>query len=116
MRIYFNNYLFIGTNIELYRSLTLDHLFDFRKQCSHPTEIHFIASNTGETFDNIVHQQNYPILIHLSRISELQKLSEQSNGLTIGSCITLSQLKFHFSFKQEHQRVYRIFHEQLDFN
>ncbi|CAF1447168.1 unnamed protein product [Adineta ricciae] len=105
-----------GTNIEFYRPLTLDHLFDFRKQCSNPSEIHFIAGNTGETFDDIFHQQRYPILIHLSQISELQKLSEESNGLTIGSCVTLSQLKFYFALKQEHQQLYRIFHEQLDFN
>ena len=105
----------IGTNIEFYRPTAMCQLFDLRKQFSNSDEIYFIAGNTGETFDAIVHQHRYSRLVHLTGISELQQLSEQSNGLSIGACVTISQLKDHVQQYQE-QQLFRILSEQLDFN
>ncbi|CAF0901045.1 unnamed protein product [Adineta steineri] len=105
-----------GTDIEFYQPLTLDHLFDLRKQYSNSDQFHFIAGNTGENFDNIVHQHSYPILIHLNQIPELQEIVEKSEGLQIGSCVALSRLKSNIGQSQEKQQVYKILSEQLEFN
>jgi xanthine dehydrogenase/oxidase len=108
--------LFLGTDIEFYRPLTLAHVFNLRKQYPNTNQLHFIAGNTGENFDSIVHQHRYPILVHLTQIPELQILVEQSQGLLIGSCVTISQLKSHVEQGQDYQQVYKILYEQLEFN
>ncbi|CAF2930270.1 unnamed protein product [Rotaria sp. Silwood2] len=105
-----------GTNIEFYRPLTLDHLFEIRKQYTYANQFYFIAGNTGENFDHTVHQHRYRCLIHLTQIPELQLLIEQSNGLLIGSCITLSHFKSYLEQDQEHQQLYKVLYEQLEFN
>ncbi|CAF3346351.1 unnamed protein product, partial [Rotaria sp. Silwood2] len=104
------------TNIEFYRPLTLDHLFEIRKQYTYANQFYFIAGNTGENFDHTVHQHRYRCLIHLTQIPELQLLIEQSNGLLIGSCITLSHFKSYLEQDQEHQQLYKVLYEQLEFN
>ena len=73
--------------------MTLNHLFELRKQYPNADQLHFIAGNTGEEFDSIVHQHRYPILVHLTGIAQLQFLGEQSQGLLVGSCVTMSRLK-----------------------
>ncbi len=106
----------LGTNIEFYRPVTLAHLFELRQQYPHPNQLHFIAGNTGEIFDRIVHEHRYPILIHLTQLPELQVLEEQSQGLLIGSCVTLSRLRSYLKQAEEHQALYKILYEQLQFN
>ena len=96
--------------------MTLNHLFELRKQYPNADQLHFIAGNTGEEFDSIVHQHRYPILVHLTGIAQLQFLGEQSQGLLVGSCVTMSRLKSQLERSQEHQQLYKVLYEQLEFN
>lgn len=96
--------------------MTLAQLFGIQKRYPGVDQLHLIAGNTGENFDGIVHEQQYPALVHLARIPELQVLEEQSAGLLVGACVTISTLKGHAEKHQSSQQFYRVLFEQLEYN
>ncbi|CAF1663032.1 unnamed protein product, partial [Rotaria magnacalcarata] len=79
-----------GKSVEWYRPVTLVELVSLKNQ--HPTA-KIVSGNTMMQIDRKFKNKNYPILIGVSHIQELNTMKKLENGMIIGAGITIAKVK-----------------------
>ncbi|CAF4806270.1 unnamed protein product [Rotaria socialis] len=77
-------------SVEWYRPVTLVELVSLKNQ--YPTA-KIVSGNTMVQIDRKFKNKNYPILIGVSHIQELNTMEKLENGMIIGAGITIAKLK-----------------------
>ncbi|CAM4961360.1 unnamed protein product [Rotaria socialis] len=87
-----NEHCFVdeSKSIEWYRPVTLVELVSLKNQ--YPTA-KIVSGNTMVQIDRKFKNKNYPILIGVSHIQELNTMEKLENGMIIGAGITIAKLK-----------------------
>ena len=85
-------HLHLGCSIEWYRPITLPELLHLRQR--YPGDAgKLVFGNTRVHIETSFQQRNYPCLISLTHIKELQQTTRTDDSLVLGAGVTFSRLK-----------------------
>ncbi|XP_055681417.1 xanthine dehydrogenase [Lutzomyia longipalpis] len=82
--------IFSGERISWYRPTTLHELLDIKKKFPNAK---IVVGNTEVGVEVKFRNCNFPILVSTTEVSELNKISETSEGLKVGASVALSQME-----------------------
>lgn len=83
---------FKGSNLEVYRPLTLAEVYRLKKECTKQAGRVGVKLIFGNTAAGVYQNEHAKYLIDISLITELGKMEEKDAGLYVGGAVTIQQL------------------------